>query len=229
MPLLLEVIVTSLEDALAARAGGADRLEIVRDLGAGGLTPSLDLVRAIAAHTGLPLRVMVRENDGYELRPGELAALRRAAAGFAALGVDGIVVGFAAAGEPRLDDLARVLDAAAGVRATFHRAFDSLHDPLGAIAALAAVPQVDRILTSGGAGSPAERAARLAAYSERAAAQLTIIAGSEVDDEVLAVLASTGCVREAHVGRAAREAGRRDGPVSVERVRRLVTIAAGGI
>jgi copper homeostasis protein CutC len=35
MPLLLEVIVSSVEDARAAEAG-ADRLEIVRDLQAGG-------------------------------------------------------------------------------------------------------------------------------------------------------------------------------------------------
>ena len=224
MPLLLEVIVSSVEDARAAEAGGADRLEIVRDLGAGGLTPPLDLVRAVAAGTSLPLRVMVRENDGYELRDGELDPLRRSAADFAALGVDGIVVGFASAGELRLDDVARVLDAAQSVRATFHRAFDSLRDPLGAIDRIAAMPQIDRIPTSGGTGTLPERAARLAEYSERAANRFTIIAGSDVDGDVLAVIARTRCVREVHVGRAAREGGRRDAPVSAERVRRLVTI-----
>lgn len=227
MPVLLEVIVTSPQDACAAEAGGAGRLEIVRDLEAGGLTPPRDLVRAIAAETRLPLRVMVRENDGYELQEGELDALRRAAAEFAALGVDGIVIGFASAGELRLDALARVLEAAPGVRATFHRAFDSLRDPLGAIRRIAAVPQIDRILTSGGRGTPRERAARLAAYSARGAERLTVIAGSDVDEEVLAVLAETGCVREAHVGRAAREGGRRDRPVSAERVGRLCRIGRG--
>src|SRR5688572_11543442 len=228
MRLLLEVIVWSLADAREAEAGGADRLEIVRDLHSGGLTPPLPLVRAIAAETALPLRVMVRENAGYEMGPGELDPLRRAAGEFASLGVTGLglVIGFAADGELRLDDLSAVLEAAPGVPATFHRAFDALRQPLAAIDRLAAIPQIDRILTSGGVGSPHQRATRLAEYSARAGARLTIIAGSDVDETVASVIAQTACVREVHVGRAVREAGQRDGAVSAERVRRFVTILA---
>jgi copper homeostasis protein len=226
MPLLLEVIVSSVEDARAAEAGGADRLEIVRDLEAGGLTPPLDLVRAIAAETLLPLRVMVREHDGYDLRAGELHQLRRAAADFGALGVDGLVTGFASGGEPRLDEVARVLGASPGTRATFHRAFDQLRDPVGAIDRIAALPQIDRILTSGGRGTADERAARLAEYSARAGDRLTIVAGYAVDEAMIAAIARTGCVREAHVGRAVREDDRQDRPVSAERVRRLVRVGA---
>lgn len=226
MPLLLEVIVASLADALAAAAGGADRLEVVRDIHSGGLTPPMALVRAIAAETALPLRVMVRENAGYETGPGELDSLRRAAGEIAALGVDGLVVGFAAGGELRVDDVSAVLEAAPGVGATFHRAFDSLRDPLDAIDRLAAVPQIDRILTSGGVGSPHQRAARLAEYSSRAALRLTIMAGSDVDEAMASVIAQTGCVREVHVGRAVRKAGQRNAPVSATHVRRLVAILA---
>ena len=87
-------------DAREAARGGADRLEVVRNLEAGGLTPPDDLVRDIAAEVSLPLRVMVRENDGYSTHPGERAALADAAARFADLGVDGIVIGFARDGQP---------------------------------------------------------------------------------------------------------------------------------
>jgi hypothetical protein len=48
-----------------------------------------------------------------------------------------------------------------------------------------------------------------------------------VDDEALAVFARSGCVREAHVGRAAREGGDPDGAVSVSRVQRLRRLADG--
>ena len=41
---LLEVIACSVADAVEAEKGGASRLEIVRDLGRGGLTPPLELV-----------------------------------------------------------------------------------------------------------------------------------------------------------------------------------------
>ena len=165
---LLEVIVQTLTDAREAARGGADRLEVVRSLADGGLTPPLALVQEIAAHVSLPLRVMIRENAGYTTHAGELAALREAAAAFANANVDGVVIGFAHAGELELDKVAQVLTTAPDVNVTFHRAFDQLRDPLAAIDALAAVARIDRILTSGGEGPPAVRAERLRAYQERA-------------------------------------------------------------
>lgn len=225
--LLLEVIVQTVADARAAARGGADRLEVVRAIREGGLTPLPSLVRAIAAETSLPLRVIVRENPGYAMNAHELPALRHAAAEFAAEGVDGIVIGFARAGEPALDDLAHVLDAAPGVPATFHRAFDALRDPLGTIDILAGIPRIDRILTSGGDGAPARRCERLREYAARAGARLVIIAGSGVNDEALSQFARSRCVPEVHVGRAAREGGDPEGPVSATRVRRLRELADG--
>jgi copper homeostasis protein len=120
-----------------------------------------------------------------------------------------------------MDDLSRVLEAAPGARVTFHRAFDQLDDPLGAIDLLAAVPQIDRILTDAGGGNAASRCERLDAYVRRAAGRVTILAGGGVDDEAFALFARTGCVPEIHVGRLAREGEDPDGPVSAARVRRL--------
>jgi copper homeostasis protein len=56
---LLEVIVCSVADAVEAERGGAGRLEIVRDLHQGGLTPSLELVREIKLATELPVRTSI--------------------------------------------------------------------------------------------------------------------------------------------------------------------------
>jgi copper homeostasis protein len=219
--MLLEVIVQTTEDARAAASGGADRLEIVRDIASGGLTPSIAIVRAIAAETPLPLRVMVRENAGFDTDAGELRRMRDAIAEFCVAGVDGFVIGFARRGAPALDEVAAALDDTAGVRATFHRAFDSLDDPFAGIDAIAQIPQIDRILTSGGEGKREARAARLRACVERAGSRFTIIAGGGVDEEMLAHLAAEGCVEEVHIGRAARLGNDRNAAVSVERVRRL--------
>ncbi len=220
--MLLEVIVQSVSDAREAARGGADRLEVVRNLEAGGLTPPHDLVRDIAAEVSLPLRVMVRENDGYATHPGERSALADAAAAFADLGVDGIVIGFARDGQPQIDDVIDVVPTA--VRVTFHRAFDQLADPCGAIARLSTVAQIDRILTSGGEGSPMARCERLHEYQALAGSRLTIIAGGGVDEELLRLLAQRQIMREIHVGRAAREGQRLDGAVSAASVRRLRTL-----
>jgi len=213
---LLEVIVQSLADAREAARGGADRLEVVRAIHDGGLTPPLALVSEIAAAVSLPLRVMVRENAGYSTDASERTTLRRAAETFAGTGVDGLVIGFARAGEAE-----HIRDAAPDMSVTFHRAFDQLNDPLGAIDALAGVRRVDRILTSGGNGTTATRCARLRAYQARAGSRLTIIAGGGVDEEMLAELVQTGAVQEVHVGRAAREGADRGAAVSAARVERL--------
>lgn len=217
--MLLEVIVQSVSDAREAARGGADRLEVVRNLEAGGLTPPHDLVREIAAEVSLPLRVMVRENEGYSTHPGERTALADAAARFADLGVDGIVIGFARDGQPQIEHVIDVVPDA--VRVTFHRAFDQLADPCGAIAKLSTVAQIDRILTSGGEGSAVARCERLHEYQELAGSRLTIIAGGGVDEDVLRLLARRNVMREVHVGRAAREGHSVDGAVSAELVRRL--------
>ena len=218
---LLEVIVENAADAREAARGGADRLEVVRALHDGGLTPPLSVVREIAREVSLPLRVMVRENAGYSTSVRERAALRRAAAAFADVSVDGLVMGFSRAGEPELDRVTDVLEAAPGVSVTFHRAFDQLDDPLAAIDRLMAVARIDRILTSGGNGPAAARCARLATYQARAGGRLTIIAGGGVDDEMLHEVVRTEGVRELHVGRAAREGHDPSGAVSAAQVARI--------
>lgn len=166
---------------------------------------------------------MLRENAGYGTDAAELMRMSDAAATFAAVGVDGLVVGFARGGEIMLDALHEVLQAARTVPATFHRAFDSLADPLRAIDTLSDIPQIDRILTDGGSAGdagPTQRCVRLRRYTDRAGSRLTIIAGSRVDEQMLGEIARSGCVREVHVGRAAREGGQ-DSPVTAARVRRL--------
>jgi copper homeostasis protein len=224
---LIEVIVQNVDDARAATEGGADRLEVVRSMRDGGLTPAPSVVAAIKEATPLPLRVMVRENAGFETSDAEIEVLRAAAWNFARLSVDGLVVGFARSGQLLLAELTSVIEAAPAVPVTFHRAFDSLNDQLGAIDTLATFRRVDGILTSGGDGSAAERCARLDQFSERAGARLSIIAGGGVDLETFGLLVRTRTVSWIHVGRAARDGNDPEGPVSAASVRRLRDLADG--
>ena len=61
---VLEVCVDSTASALAAKRGGADRLELCADLIVGGTTPSLTLVQQVKAETGLPVRALLRPRFG---------------------------------------------------------------------------------------------------------------------------------------------------------------------
>jgi len=166
---ILEVIVTSLNDALEAEAGGADRLEVVRDLSAGGLTPDLELVAAIRSSVSIPLRAMLRENPSMEIAgAAELEKLQRQAEAFNRLSIDGLVLGFVADNRVDISTLRKVSSAACNLRITFHRAFDTLSNPMEAISTLKEVPMVDRILTDGGYGSWAARKARLQYWQQHA-------------------------------------------------------------
>ena len=94
MPYTLEVCVDSAASALAAKRGGADRLELCADLIIGGTTPSLALVRQVKAETGLPVRALLRPRFGDFCYDGyELAQMAESAAELVAAGADGIVTG----------------------------------------------------------------------------------------------------------------------------------------
>lgn len=223
---ILEVICCSVTDAIEAQKGGAGRLEVVRELDRGGLTPPVELVRAIKNAVDLPLRVMVRESEGYEISSEtEVEKLCSAAVEFSSLGVDGLVLGFLKRKTIDLDRTARVLACAPRLKATFHHAFEDAVHQLQAVSEIKGLPQVDRILSHGGSGELEERRQRLDAYAHAAAPEITIIAGGGIDSRAIELLHRTSAVREFHVGRAARRDFRVDGEVRSELVRALVNLA----
>lgn len=220
---LLEVIACSVADAVEARNGGAHRLEIVRDLKRGGLTPTFNLVQQIKQSVDLPLRVMLRESDGFETSDaGEIDRLCVAAERFASLGVDGFVLGFLNDGEVDVELTRRVLACAPQVRATFHHAFENASDKLRALNAIKQLPQVDRVLSSGGTDDLQLRVQRLGLYAEAAAPELVILAGGGVDGDAIVHIARETRVREFHVGRAARAQFDVEGVVEASLVSQLV-------
>jgi len=224
---VLEVIVNSLPDAIEAQEGGADRLEVVRDLACGGLTPDLDLVCAIAEAVRIPLRVMLRENSSMSLQSaGELERLCGSAAEIAAMGVDGVVAGFIANDAVDIATMRAISAAAPELKITFHRAFDDLSDPAGAIGVLKTIPRVDRILTVGGTGTWPERKARLHAWQRMAAPEITVLAGAGLVLPVITDLWLDSQISEVHIGRAARVPQETGGLVSRVQVAQVKGISA---
>ncbi|MFD4536315.1 copper homeostasis protein CutC [Kitasatospora sp. NPDC058397] len=147
---IFEVIALTPQDAQAAESGGADRLELVTDMAADGLTPSVEDFARIRAAVDIPLRVMLRIQDGFA--PGGLDELAARAAALRAEGAEEFVFGFLHAdGAVDLAATAAVAEAVAGCRWTFHRAIDHSADRAALRAAVGALPGLDTFLTSGAA------------------------------------------------------------------------------
>jgi len=224
---LLEVIACSVTDAIEAQRGGAGRLEIIRDFQRGGLTPPLELVQDILNAVTLPVRVMLREDDSYEIageaaREAECEKLCRAATQFSVLEVDGVVLGFLRKREIDVQLTERVLSYAPNLSATFHHAFEETADPMTAIRALKKLKQVDRILTSGGTGEWREKIERLSRYRDEANPEIEILAGGGMDHQSIRMISQASLIREFHIGRAAREPASASGVVRSELVKALV-------
>lgn len=221
--LALEVIATSVADAVAAEAGGADRLELVADLAHGGLTPSLALVDAVVSRVGIPVRVMLRETIAHEVDAPEVRRrILELARELGARPVDGVVFGFLHGRHVDVAFSLEVAFASAPLPATFHRAFEEIEDLTQGLAALARVPAVDRLLTAGGDGPWEVRARRLAEWARLAGPGITMLVGGGVEAGTLPLLAGVPSVREVHVGRAAREQHSAGGAVSPHQVAALI-------
>ena len=153
MKKILEVCVDSYASAMAAIAGGADRLELCSALSVGGLTPSAALLKQIRRISNIPIRCLMRPRGGdflytpeeMEQMSMEMVALREARA-------DGFVIGcLTADGELDGNAMKPLLKEASGLGLTLHRCIDvsrNLEDTYRRAMALG----FDTVLTSGGAG-----------------------------------------------------------------------------
>ena len=129
---ILEVCVDSVESALAARAGGATRLELCANLVIGGTTPGYALFDEVKRETGLPIRTLIRPRFGDFLYTDyEYEQMIYDIRHFSKEGADGVVIGsLNADGTLNEAQMRGMIESADGCRITFHRAFDVCADPI---------------------------------------------------------------------------------------------------
>jgi len=215
---VLEVIALDAGDARSAVRGGADRLEIVQDMTADGLTPSLDCFESIRAAVDVPLRVMLRSHGGFTVSARELDQLCETAARLQAAGMEESVLGFLTAdGDVDLRALEAVLAAAGPRRWTFHRAIDFAADPALLWKSVANFAGVDAVLTAG--SSSGLDFAGLVARLGWGEGNPPWVVGGGLREEHIAPLRELGLTRF-HVGSRVRHGASWSHPVDVEAVAR---------
>lgn len=89
MSYILEVCADSVQSAIAAQEGGADRIELCSGLVIGGLSPSAAMFRLVKKYTDLQVRVLLRPRFGdFCYDEYEFEMLKEEAEMFRSLGSD---------------------------------------------------------------------------------------------------------------------------------------------
>jgi len=203
----LEVIATCVQDALAAEAGGADRLELITAVTEGGLTPGIGMIESVVGAVRIPVHVMVRPHsrsfvyDDYDLdtMAAEIEAI-------SVVGAAGVVLG-ALSCNGTIDEraLEKLLARTGEMSVTFHRAFDELADQLAGLRVLSRYPQVNRVLTSGGLKPAVEAVDQIRKLVEETTGSgLTVLAGHGLTVEGIRHFVRQTGVTEVHFGSAVR-------------------------
>jgi copper homeostasis protein len=198
---LLEISVETLEAAMAAERGGADRIELCADLSLGGVTPGADLLRAVRAQVRIPIFSMVRPRAGdFVYSTAEFTEMKRAIADAKDSGMDGVVLGVLTKNH-RVDSerTRELVELARPSPVTYHRAFDEIADLHQALEE-AIQTGAKRILTSGGAKSALEGAAVLGELIEAAVERIVIVPGAGISGANIVEVARRTRAREFHSG-----------------------------
>ncbi len=198
---LLEISIETVEAALAAQRGGADRIELCGNLNIGGVTPSVEVMRTVREQLHIPIFAIIRPRGGdFVYSEGESAEMKRSIAEAKRAGMDGLVAGVLASnGSVDIERTRELVAMARPLPLTFHRAFDDCGNLRGALEEVIQTG-ASRILTSGGAKSALEGAAPLAKLIAAAGSRITIVPGAGISASNIArVVKETGAI-EFHSG-----------------------------
>lgn len=207
-PVIVEICVEDVAGALAAREGGASRLELAAGLAVGGLTPGPGMLAAVRKAWPAELVALLRPRPGdFHYRDAEFEVLENEIRAARDAGADGVAVGVLDTdGTVDRERMARLVRVARPMSVTLHRAFDLTRDLDEALEAAIALG-VDRVLTSGGSRAAPGGTAAIRRLVAAAGTRIGIVAGGGVRAEnVRSLVAGTG-VREVHLSARALEPG----------------------
>lgn len=186
---LLECCVDSVESAIQAKKGGADRLELCSNLVIGGTTPTLALFRQIRETVDIPIHVLLRPRFGdFLYTQHEKEIILKEIEMFHQAGAEGIVIGcLLPQGNLDTETLKRFIDHSGSMSVTLHRAFDMCRDPFQSLDEAISLG-IDTILTSGCECSCIKGIDLLRQLQEKSQEKITILAGAGVNETAVRML-----------------------------------------
>jgi len=198
-PYTLEICCFSLQSCIVAAGSGADRIELCADPGDGGTTPSYGLILSAREKCAVRLYPIIRPRGGdffydeydYSQMLSDIRICKD-------LGCDGIVIGgLSPDGSVDKASCAMLVEAAAPMGVTFHRAFDRAKNPQQALEDIIDIG-CERILTSGQYPTASEGAGLIHQLIEQAGKRIIIMPGGGIRAEGIVALAKETGAREFH-------------------------------
>lgn len=197
---ILECCADSVESALNAHDGGADRLELCANLIIGGTSPSLFLFEEIRKRSDIKIHVLIRPRFGDFLYTDyEKNIIKSEIKMFRDAGAEGVVVG-ALDKEGNLDiELMReFVEVAGNMKVVLHRAFDVCKDPFKTLEDSIELG-IDTILTSGQQNNCLLGLELLKKLDEKANRRIKIMAGSGMNPDRIKEFLNKTSIRSFHM------------------------------
>lgn len=189
---ILECCVDSVESAIEAEKGGANRIELCSALVIGGLSPSKALFEKVRENVKIKIHVLLRPRFGdFCYTDFEHEIIKQEICMFRELGADGVVIGtLKPDGTLNLEQMRELVDEAKGMSITLHRAFDMCADPFKTLEEVKGLG-IHTILTSGQKNSCIDGKELLGQLVESANGEVDILIGGGVDVSVIPELCKT--------------------------------------
>ena len=181
---IIEACVDSVESAINAQLGGADRVELCDNILEGGTTPSYASILLARKQLKIDLFVIIRPRGGDFLYSDiELEIMHNDILKSKSMGADGIVFGILEEdGHIDIDNCRKLVELARPMKVTFHRAFDMSADALKSMEDIISLG-IDRILTSGQAASVPDGISTIKNLVKQAAGRIIIMPGGGIREE----------------------------------------------
>lgn len=195
----IEIVVYTIESALRAQEGGADRIELCDNPADGGTTPSYGMIEAVRQQVNLDVFVMIRPRGGdFCYNSYEFHIMKRDIDQCQRLSVDGVVFGILNSdGTLDKNRCQELIERARPLKVTCHRAFDMTRDPFEALEDCIEVG-FDRILTSGQQPTAALGVDVISKLVNQAAGRIIIMPGAGVNEQSVEAIVSKTKATEIH-------------------------------
>jgi len=197
---IVEAVVESVADAIAAQQGGADRVELCANLLEGGTTPSAGTIQLARERLDIGLNVMIRPRGGdFCYSDVEFEVMQRDVELAKQLRADGVVFGILDPdGAVDKGRTAQLIALARPMSVTFHRAFDMARDPYQALEDLIELG-VERVLTSGQEYSVLEGLDLITDLVQKAGDRIIVMPGAGITERNIKKIVAQCTPREVHI------------------------------